>query len=205
MTAEYAMLPAATQTRTTRESSSLKRDGRSVEISRLIGRSLRPIVLLDKLGENTIYIDCDVLQADGGTRTACITGASLALRSAVNSWLAQGIIREDIMTDAIAAVSAGVVKGIALLDLDYSEDSKADADFNFVLTKSGRIIEMQGAAEQQAVSWEQFEEIRKLACSGVQQLFLAAEVLVTGSSVQHAQQEQKAPLFSLGRRQQTNG
>jgi len=170
LTAEYAMLPTSTMNRMVREVSSMRRNGRSVEISRLIGRSLRTIVNLDILGERTIYIDCDVLQADGSTRTACITGACLALRTAVNYWLKNKLIKETILTGSLAAVSVGVVNGVPLLDLDYYEDSQADADFNFVITKSNKIVEIQGASEGATVSWEQFERARELAVLGVQEL-----------------------------------
>lgn len=171
LTAEYAMLPSSTLIRSVRESSSVRRNGRSVEISRLIGRSLRTIVDFDLLGERTIIVDCDVLQADGGTRTACITGACLALRVAEQKWLHKNIIKESILNDAIAAVSVGVVAGTPLLDLDFSEDSKADADFNFVITKSNKLVEIQGASEGATISWDQFEEARIFALHGIKKLF----------------------------------
>jgi len=177
LTAEYAMLPTSTINRMVREISSMRRNGRSVEISRLIGRSLRTIVNLDILGERTIYIDCDVLQADGGTRTACITGAYLALRAAVNYWLKNRVIRESILTGSLAAVSVGVVNGVPLLDLDYYEDSQADADFNFVITGENKIVELQGASEGATVSWGQFEIARKLAVLGVKQLIKIGDQL----------------------------
>ena len=177
LTAEYAMLPTSTMNRMVREISSMRRNGRSVEISRLIGRSLRTIVDLDILGERTIYIDCDVLQADGGTRTACITGACLALRAAVDYWLENRVIKETIITDTLAAVSVGVVNGVPLLDLNYQEDSNADADFNFVITKSNKIVEIQGASEGATVSWEQFERARELAVTGVRELIKIGDQL----------------------------
>lgn len=170
LTAEYAMLPAATHVRKQRESSSIKRNGRSVEISRLIGRSLRAMVNLNALGERTIYIDCDVLQADGGTRTACITAAGLALEVAVDRWLSRGLIKESIIIERVAAVSVGVCNGVALLDLDFAEDSTIDADFNVVATVSGKLIEMQGTAEKQPLSWDEFEKLRVCAQAGIQQL-----------------------------------
>lgn len=170
LTAEYAMLPAATGTRTTREISAAKRNGRSVEISRLIGRSLRAIVDLSTFGERTIYIDCDVLNADGGTRTACITGSYLALKAAQEYWLRTDMIVAPIITDAVAAVAVGAINGEILLDIDYQEDSHVDADFNFVLTRSGKIIEIQGASEGIPITWQQTQQMYKLAQEGVEQL-----------------------------------
>lgn len=171
LTAEYAMLPASTPTRTPREACAPQRSGRSVEISRLIGRALRSIVSFELLGERTIVIDCDVIQADGGTRTACISASYLALRAAADRWLAQGIISQDILHDALAAVSVGVINDAVLLDLTYEEDVRVQADFNLVLTKSGAIVEIQGAAEHQSVSWNQFNQICRLGQEGIAQLF----------------------------------
>ena len=171
LTAEYAMLPTATPLRTVRESSSGKRNGRTVEISRMIGRVLRSIIQLDRLGEKTIFIDCDVQQADGGTRTACITGACLALKQASDRWYSEGIISEKILTDEVAAISVGIMNGEALLDVDFSEDSTLDADFNIVLTRSGKLVEIQGAAEKSHLSWEQFESLRSLAEQGINEIF----------------------------------
>jgi ribonuclease PH len=168
LTAEYSMLPASTPMRTIRETTANKRSGRTIEISRLIGRSLRSVVNLQALGEHTIFIDCDVLQADGSTRTACVTGAYLALKAAETKWLAAGIIRQPLLTEELAAISVGVnQQGDALLDIDYAEDSNINADFNFVLTRSGKIIEMQGTAETTPVSWEAYEKLRALALHGV--------------------------------------
>lgn len=205
LTAEYSMLPSSTLTRTIRESSSVRRNGRSVEISRLIGRSLRTIVDFNLLGERTIIVDCDVLQADGGTRTACITGACLALRIAEQKWLKKNIIKENILKDAIAAVSVGVVAGAPLLDLDFSEDSKADADFNFVITKSNKLVEIQGASEGATISWDQFEKARVFALNGIKKLF---EI---GDNYFHSEIDKKnnkdklykkhTPFFSLKSRQ----
>jgi len=171
LTAEYAMLPASTPTRTTRESSSAQRSGRSVEISRFIGRSLRSIIDFDELGERTIVIDCDVIQADGGTRTACISASYLALRAAVDQWISQQIITTTILRDAIAAVSIGLIADSILLDLTYEEDTRAHADFNIVLTKTGSIVEIQGAAEQAPVAWKDFHQLCTMAQLGIQQLF----------------------------------
>jgi len=203
LTAEYAMLPSATAVRTTREISSMRRNGRSVEISRLIGRSLRTIVDLSAIGERTIIIDCDVLQADGGTRTACITGANIALKLAVDKWLNANIIKETILTDEVAAVSVGVLKDDVLLDLDFSEDSKADADFNFVLTKSGKIVEMQGGSEGATVAWDQFEEAKRLAISGIKNLFAIGDQIIQKKSLASESKisdNKKVPLFSLQNR-----
>jgi ribonuclease PH len=171
LTAEYAMLPAATHVRTMRESSSVKRNGRNVEISRMIGRVLRSIVNLDVIGERTIIIDCDVQQADGGTRTACITGACLALKAATDTWYREGIIEEPLLNDEVAAISVGVMEDTVLLDVDFLEDSALIADFNVVLTRSGKLVEIQGAAEKHPLNWDQFELIRLLAQEGISQIF----------------------------------
>lgn len=166
------MLPASTHVRTVREIASLKKHGRSLEISRLISRSLRAIVELEVLGEKTITVDCDVLQADGGTRTASIIGSYLALKSAVDAWISQGIVTENFLRDAICAVSVGMQQNTPILDLNYEEDSTIDADFNFVLTKSGSIVELQGAAEKSVISWHNFEEMKKVALVGAEKYFL---------------------------------
>ncbi len=210
LTAEYAMLPTATQQRINRESSSFKRNGRSIEISRLIGRALRTMVNLEKLGERTIYIDCDVLQADGGTRTACITGASAALEMAVQTWLQNGNLAQDILVDRIAAVSVGVCQEGAILDLNYEEDCSINADVNVVMTKSGKLVEIQGTAEKEPISWDTFEDVKLLACQGVEQIFAFLDSQRNQGVVQKhkpvsADQEKtkpkKASLFSLGNRQ----
>jgi ribonuclease PH len=171
LTAEYSMLPAATQTRTVRDSSSGKRNGRSVEISRMIGRVLRSIVKLDGIGERTIFIDCDVQQADGGTRTACITGACLALKLASDRWCQEGIIERPLLTEEVAAISVGLLENNVLLDVDFDEDSLLDADFNIVITRSGKLVEIQGTAEKKSLSWEQFEQIRLRAVQGITEIF----------------------------------
>lgn len=171
LTAEYALLPASTPLRTVRDSTSSKRNGRTIEISRLIGRSLRSIVKLDKVGENTIFIDCDVLQADGGTRTASITGAFLALRAASSKWLSEGLISESIISDEVAAISVGINAGQPLLDIDFAEDSTTDADFNFVLTRSGKIIEIQGSSEKSPISWDQYDQMKDYAILGINQIY----------------------------------
>lgn len=171
LTAEYAMLPAATHQRTDRESNSFKRNGRSLEISRLIGRCFRSIVNLDLLGERTIMIDCDVLQADGSTRTACITGAFFALKQAVSLWQTNGILDADFLKEEIAAVSVGYSSNGTLLDIDYGEDSSIDADFNFVLTKTGHIVEIQGSAERMPMAWNFFDQMKQYAQKGVIDIF----------------------------------
>ncbi len=170
VTAEYAMLPRATSTRTRRESSTGKVSGRTQEIQRLIGRSLRAVVDLPKLGERQITIDCDVLQADGGTRTAAITGAFIALRECL-AWMAGRSILKDIpLKDHVAAVSCGVHQGDTVLDLDYAEDSTAETDANFVITGSGGLVEVQGSAEGAPFSEAQLLAMLGLARSGVADL-----------------------------------
>lgn len=171
LTADYAMLPASTFSRSVRESATGKKNGRSVEISRLLGRSLRSIVSLDALGENTIFIDCDVLCADGGTRSAALTGAFLALRAAESLWIEKKIISQSILLDEIAAFSIGIVKDQLMVDLSCLEDNNAQADFNFVVTRSGRIVELQGGAELAPVDRKQFSEIINSAFSVSQQVF----------------------------------
>ncbi|CAH2031201.1 ribonuclease PH [Trichlorobacter ammonificans] len=171
VTAEYAMLPRATHTRSPREAAKGKQSGRTLEIQRLIGRSLRAVTDMAKLGERTIYIDCDVIQADGGTRTASITGAWVALADAVQTLLRQGRIAENPLKEAVAAVSVGIVGGEALLDLDYTEDSGAEVDMNFVMTSSGRFVEIQGTAEAEPFTIEQMDAMRSLAMEGISRLF----------------------------------
>lgn len=173
LTAEYALLPTSTPVRTVREITASKRNGRVIEISRLIGRTLRSICNLSILGEQTIFIDCDVLQADGGTRTASITGAFLALRSAAARWVEMGIIPSvsALIRDEVAAVSVGLGKQGLLLDMDFAEDSMIEADFNFVLARSGKVIEIQGSAERAPMSWDSYDEMRILAIQGSQELF----------------------------------
>lgn len=174
LTAEYTMHPhSSDQGRMQRELSSFNRNFRSVEISRLVGRCMRSVVDLNKLGEKTIYIDCDVLQADGGTRTACITAASLAIEKAQDYWLEKSLIRKKIVKHKVAAVSAGIVEGRSLLDLDKDEDCSCDGDFNFVVTESGMIVEVQGTSEQYPLAWVHFDELRDLACKGVTDIFKA--------------------------------
>lgn len=207
LTAEYAMLPTSSQQRIARESATAKRNDRAIEISRLIGRCLRSIVDLSVLGERTIMVDCDVLQADGSTRTAALTGAALALKRAAQSWKSQGIVAQNILLDDLVAVSAGSLQGTVLLDLDYSEDSIIDADYNFVITKAGKIVEIQGCSEKQALSWETFDAMKSAVLDGVKQLFKVIEnsVQPTHAPAQKTREETRnhAPLFSLKNRIQS--
>jgi ribonuclease PH len=167
VTAEYAMLPRATSTRTRRESTTGKVSGRTQEIQRLIGRSLRAVVDLPKMGERQITIDCDVLQADGGTRTAAITGAWIALNDCLKWMTGRSILRDSPLKDHVAAVSCGIVKGEALLDLDYAEDSTAETDANFVMTGSGGVVEVQGSAEGAPFSEAELLKLLGLARGGI--------------------------------------
>jgi ribonuclease PH len=167
LTAEYSMLPRATQSRTVREATQGRVGGRTHEIQRLIGRALRGVVNLDALGERTVWIDCDVIQADGGTRTASITGAFVALVDALFALKRKGMIQKIPMRDSVAAVSVGLVKGEALLDLSYSEDSSAEVDMNFVMTGKGMLIEVQGTAEKAPFSKEMFDTMYQYAHKGI--------------------------------------
>jgi ribonuclease PH len=173
VTAEYGMLPRSTGTRTDREAARGKQSGRTQEIQRLIGRSLRAVVDLRKLGERTIHIDCDVIQADGGTRTASITGANVALADAVNWLLGQGKITESPLLDHVAAISVGIFEGVPVLDLDYAEDSNCDTDMNVVMTGSGGLIEVQGTAEGNTFSRKELNALLDLAEAGIRQLVAA--------------------------------
>jgi len=173
VTGEYSMLPRATHQRTRREVQSGKPSGRTQEIQRLIGRSLRAAVDLKALGERQIVVDCDVLQADGGTRTASITGAWLALKAAIAYLMEEGVLDKDPVTAQIAAISAGVVKGEAVLDLEYEEDRVAETDANFVLTSTGGVIEVQATAEDEPMTQDQFDQIFALARKGVTELCAA--------------------------------
>ncbi|MCX7364904.1 MAG: ribonuclease PH [Alphaproteobacteria bacterium] len=170
VTAEYGMLPRSTHTRTDREAARGKQSGRTQEIQRLIGRSLRAVVNLPAMGERQINIDCDVLQADGGTRTASITGSWVALHLALERLIEEGKLAASPLTGQVAAVSCGLWEGIAVLDLDYPEDSKAQADANFVLTDKGGIVEVQGTAEDSPFSEAQFMELLVLAKKGIGEL-----------------------------------
>jgi ribonuclease PH len=172
ITAEYGMLPRSTHTRTDREAARGRQSGRTQEIQRLIGRSLRAVTNLAALGERQIRIDCDVLQADGGTRTASITGGYVALHVALQKLVREGALPALPLTDAVAAVSCGIHDGQAVLDLDYAEDSAAEADANFVLTGSGGIVEIQATAESEPFAEERFSRMLALARSGIARLIL---------------------------------
>lgn len=170
VTAEYGMLPRATHDRMRREVTLGKQSGRTQEIQRLIGRSLRAVVDLEKLGERQISVDCDVIQADGGTRTAAITGAWVALYDCISWMHERDMVPRDVLKDQVAAISAGIHNGASVLDLDYAEDSDAQADANFVMTGSGGIVEVQGTAEGEPFSQERFDELIALARKGISEL-----------------------------------
>jgi ribonuclease PH len=180
ITAEYGMLPRSTHTRTDREAARGKQSGRTQEIQRLIGRSLRAITDLKAMGERQVKIDCDVLQADGGTRTASITGSYVALHLAFRKMVEARQIPALPLRDSVAAVSCGIHKGTSVLDLDYAEDSEADADANFVLTSMGKIVEIQATAEASPFAEEQFAELLKLARKGIGELSRLQRAAVTG-------------------------
>lgn len=173
VTAEYGMLPRSTNTRTDREAARGRQSGRTQEIQRLIGRALRSVVNLDGLGERTIQVDCDVIQADGGTRTAAITGSCVAVNDAVDFLVKQRLIPASVMRDFVAAVSVGVYDGVPVLDLDYAEDSQCDTDMNVVMTGSGGMIEVQGTAEGHPFSREELNAMLELAERGIRDLVAA--------------------------------
>jgi len=170
VTAEYGMLPRATSERTRREAAAGKQSGRTVEIQRLIGRSLRTIINLEALGERQITVDCDVLQADGGTRTASITGAWVALADCINWMKARNMVKANVMRDNVAAISCGIYNGTPVIDLDYAEDSEAQTDANFVMTGDGRIIEVQGTAEREPFTEAELLALMALARKGIARL-----------------------------------
>jgi ribonuclease PH len=180
VTAEYSMLPRATHTRSMREASKGKLSGRTQEIQRLIGRSLRAITDLKAMGEITIQIDCDVLQADGGTRTASITGAYIALHDALAGLVQQGQLKKMPLLDSVAAISVGIVKGCPILDLNYDEDSSAAVDMNFVITGSGRFVEVQGTAEEVPFSAAELDALRDLALTGCEDLKQLQQTALAG-------------------------
>ncbi|MEE8309505.1 MAG: ribonuclease PH [Hyphomicrobium sp.] len=179
VTAEYGMLPRATTERTRRESTVGHPSGRTQEIQRLIGRSLRAVVDLEKLGERQINLDCDVIQADGGTRTAAITGAWVALYDCIQWMKLRDMVKDGVLRDQVAAVSCGLYKGVAVLDLDYAEDSSAEADSNFVMTGEAGIVEVQGTAETVAFSQESFDQLMELAKKGIGELVALQKLTVT--------------------------
>jgi ribonuclease PH len=180
VTAEYGMLPRATHTRSDREAARGKQSGRTQEIQRLIGRSLRAVFNLSALGERTISLDCDVLQADGGTRTAAITGAWVAAQDAVDVLMAQGKLAASPITDAVAAVSVGVVDGVALLDLEYVEDAACGTDMNVVMTGAGGYVEVQGTAEGAPFTRRELDTLLELAEAGIGQLVAAQRAALAG-------------------------
>ncbi len=182
VTAEYGMLPASTGERKQRDVSKGRLDGRSVEIQRLIGRSLRGVIDFGALGERTIYIDCDVLQADGGTRCASITGGMVALRLACDRLIAEGRLERSPLTGSVAAVSCGIVGGVPLLDLDYSEDSTAEVDANVVMTAEGGLVEVQATAERTPLSRAHLDDLLALAAGGIEALrVLQDQAVATGA------------------------
>lgn len=207
LTAEYALLPASTLQRTPREASTMKRAGRSVEISRLISRTLRMAIDVSALGERTVYIDCDVLQADGGTRTASINGSFLALRQAQQRWLAEGIIDRPFIVRELAAFSVGISRDSVILDPDYQEDSSGDADINVIMTRDNRVIEIQGGAEKNPFSWDQFEELKKCTQKGCSELFALYDAHMPPSDIliqkRSTKNNKKNSLFSLINRNTT--
>lgn len=178
VTAEYGMLPRATSTRTTREAASGKVGGRTQEIQRLIGRSLRAVTKMDQMGERTIWIDCDVLQADGGTRTASITGSFVAMALAFRKLVAQGTLSRMPVSQFVAAISVGMVQGVPMLDLAYEEDSKADVDMNVVKTSDGRYIEVQGTAEAMPFGRDRLNDMLDLADAGIERIIAMQQALI---------------------------
>jgi ribonuclease PH len=182
VTAEYGMLPASTGQRKQRDATRGRQDGRTVEIQRLIGRSLRGVIDFARLGERTVYLDCDVLQADGGTRCASITGAYVALSLACERLRADGLLERSPLTGSLAAVSCGMVGGRALLDLDYSEDSTAEVDANVVMTGDGGLVEVQATAERTPLSRAHLDELLALAAAGIEQLRAAQEQAIAAGS-----------------------
>lgn len=180
VTAEYGMLPRSTHTRSDREAARGKQSGRTQEIQRLIGRSLRAVFDLSALGERTIHLDCDVLQADGGTRTASITGAFVAAQDAVNVLISQGKLKASPIHQAVAAISVGMLQGVPLLDLEYTEDSSCDTDMNVVMTADGNFVEVQGTAEGVAFSRQEMNRLLDLAEKGIRELFALQQAALKG-------------------------
>ena len=182
VTAEYGMLPASTGDRKQRDVSKGRPDGRTVEIQRLIGRSLRGIVDFEALGERTVYLDCDVLEADGGTRTASITGAYVALHLALQRWVGEGSLKSVPLTQSIAAISCGMVNGTPLLDLDYSEDSTAEVDANVVMTGDDGLVEVQATAERTPLSRASLDDLLALAAAGIAELRVAQQAALEAAA-----------------------
>jgi ribonuclease PH len=184
VTAEYGMLPRSTNTRTEREATRGRQSGRSQEIQRLIGRALRSVTNLDLLGERSFLVDCDVIRADGGTRTASITGSCVALAQALQRLVKDGIVASLPMTGLVGAVSVGVVEGACVLDLDYPEDSSAEVDFNVVMTDDGRFVEVQGTAEGQAFDRAMMDRLIDLAAGGIRELNVMQRAALAGLGVE---------------------
>ncbi len=182
VTSEYGMIPSSTHDRTQREASRGKQGGRTMEIQRLIGRSFRSVINLEKLGQNTVYIDCDVIDADGGTRCASITGASIALQIAFKKLVADRVLSENPMTGNVAAVSVGIVRGEPVLDLCYEEDSGAEVDMNVVMTEAGKFVEIQGTAEEQPFSYSEMEKMLSLAKGGLEKIFEIQRKVINGTN-----------------------
>lgn len=183
VTAEYGMLPRATGQRTNREAARGKQGGRTLEIQRLIGRSLRAITNLDAMGERTITLDCDVIQADGGTRTASITGAYVALMDAVNTLVKNGKLKKNPLIGQVAAVSVGIYRGVAVLDLDYPEDSEAETDMNVVMNDAGAFIELQGTAEGHAFRRDELDALLSLAAQGIGELIAKQRLALNENTI----------------------
>jgi ribonuclease PH len=178
VTAEYSMLPGSTPERANREAAKGKQSGRTQEIQRLIGRSLRSVTRLELLPDVQIVVDCDVLQADGGTRTASVCGGYVALHDALTRLVQEGVLREHALTDLVAAVSVGIVEGVAMLDLPYEEDVRADTDMNVVMTGAGRFVEVQGTAEHQAFDRDELNQLLDLATLGIGRINVAQRALL---------------------------
>ena len=182
VTAEYGMLPRSTTERMGREAARGRQAGRTMEIQRLIGRSLRAVVDMQELGERTVTVDCDVIQADGGTRTASITGGYVALAEAVHKLMADGVLKKNPLTGTVASVSVGIYQGTPVLDLDYAEDSNAETDMNVVMTDTGRFIEVQGTAEGHPFSDEEMQQMLALARKGIRELCTRQKAALEASS-----------------------
>ncbi len=182
VTAEYGMLPRSTRERMSRESVAGRQGGRTLEIQRLIGRSLRAVTDMEALNEYTLWVDCDVIQADGGTRTAAINGAYVALYEAFRRMVDEGKLQEVPLTDAVAAVSVGIVDGVPMLDLDFEEDTAAEVDMNVVMTGDGRLVEVQGTAERRPFSLEELEELLELARQGVENVIRLQRMVLLSDS-----------------------
>ena len=197
VTSEYGMLPASTHARNQREATRGKQSGRTMEIQRLIGRSFRSVIDLKALGTNTVYIDCDVIDADGGTRCASITGASVALQLAFRKLVAQKVLHHFPMRENVAAVSVGMKNGEVLLDLCYEEDSNADVDMNVIMTESGKIIEVQGTAEEVPFSRGELDNLLDAAQSGLQRLF-GFQRAALGGGEPRKPREPQVPLGNIG-------